>query len=204
MGIIPPFRRYCKGFSPENGTIFFACPGKNPTICRKAPFQGLKTSRTRLVIARNAAQFSGSSEKHRKTHWCGSTQRLPCVKGAGKNLRFLTEGLSNCINESTQKEESSDPLSPSVRTGAAPLGQQGEPLRLAGSSRNIREIATPVLRHWFAMTCAIQWLFDSLTKAGAAAPAFGIEIRPLRPRASCRPGTASQTRYLPAGYRPRR
>ena len=123
MGIIPPFRRYCKGFSLENGTIFFACPGKNPTICRKAPFQGLKTSRTRLGIAHqwNVAQFSGSSEKHRKTHWCGSTQRLPCVKGAvmAVSRKAMTEGLSVWA--------SSDPLSPSVRTGAAPLGQQGEP-----------------------------------------------------------------------------
>ena len=47
--------------------------------------------------------------------------RLPCVKGAGKNLRFLTEGLSKCVNGSTQKDGSSDPLSPSVRTGAAQI-----------------------------------------------------------------------------------
>ena len=196
MGIIPPFRRYCKGFSPENGTIFFACPGKNPTICRKAPFQGLKTSRTRLVIASqwNVAQFSGSSENHRKTQWCGSTQRLPCVKGAGKNLRFLTEGLSNCINESTQKEESSDPLSPSVRTGAAPLDQQGEPFAPLTQEGALR----------FAGKCPDTWREFPKAKAGAAAPAFGIEIRLLRLPASCRPDTASQTRYLPAGYRPRR
>ena len=44
--------------------------------------------------------------------------------------KAMTEGLSEWA--------SSDPLSPSVRTGAAPLGQQGEPLRFAGSSRNIR------------------------------------------------------------------
>ena len=25
-------------------------------------------------------------ENHPEMHWCGSTQRLPCVKGAGKNL----------------------------------------------------------------------------------------------------------------------
>ena len=34
--------------------------------------------------------------------------------------KAMTEGLSEWA--------SSDPLSPSVRTGAAPLGQQGEPL----------------------------------------------------------------------------
>ena len=50
--------------------------------------------------------------------------------------KAMTEGLSVWA--------SSDPLSPSVRTGAAPLGQQGEPLRFAGSSRKNRGIATPV------------------------------------------------------------
>ena len=38
--------------------------------------------------------------------------------------KAMTEGLS--------ERDSSDPLSPSVRTGAAPLGQQGEPLRGTG------------------------------------------------------------------------
>ena len=78
------------------------------------------------------------SEHLRKMHWCGSTQRLPCVKGAVSRVsrKRETEGLSEWV--------SSDPLSPSVRTGAAPLGQQGEPFRSAGSSRNIRGIATPV------------------------------------------------------------
>ena len=39
------------------------------------------------------------------SHWCGPfrsqsvPQRLPCVKGAGKNLWFLTEGLSNCVHK---------------------------------------------------------------------------------------------------------
>ena len=47
--------------------------------------------------------------------------RLPCVKGAvmAVSRKAMTEGLS--------ERDSSDPLSPSVRTGAAPLGQQGEP-----------------------------------------------------------------------------
>ena len=78
------------------------------------------------------------SEHLRKMHWCGSTQRLPCVKGAvmAVSRKAMTEGLSEWA--------SSDPLSPSARTGAAPLGQQGEPLRFAGSSRKIRGIATPV------------------------------------------------------------
>ena len=38
--------------------------------------------------------------------------------------KAMTEGLS--------ERDSSDPLSPSVRTGAAPLGQQGEPLAANG------------------------------------------------------------------------
>ena len=59
--------------------------------------------------------------------------------------KAMTEGLS--------ERDSSDPLSPSVRTGAAPLGQQGEPLRSFVGSRNYRrdcdwreslEKATPV------------------------------------------------------------
>ena len=49
--------------------------------------------------------------------------------------KAMTEGLSEWA--------SSDPLSPSVRTGAAPLGQQGEPFRSAISSRKYRGIATP-------------------------------------------------------------
>ena len=62
--------------------------------------------------------------------------RLPCVKGAvmAVSRKAMTEGLSEWA--------SSDPLSPSVRTGAAPLGQQGEPLRSAISSRKYRGIVT--------------------------------------------------------------
>ena len=44
--------------------------------------------------------------------------------------KAMTEGLS--------ERDSSDPLSPSVRTGAAPLGQQGEPLRFTVSSWKYR------------------------------------------------------------------
>ena len=62
--------------------------------------------------------------------------RLPCVKGAGMAVsrKAMTEGLSEWA--------SSDPLSPSVRTGAAPLGQQGEPLRFAISPWKNRGIVT--------------------------------------------------------------
>ena len=87
-----------------------------------------------------------------RCHWCGNPQntpraidkrtgagapRLPCVKGAvmAVSRKAMTEGLSEWA--------SSDPLSPSVRTGAAPLGQQEEPLRSAISSRKYRGIATP-------------------------------------------------------------
>ena len=53
--------------------------------------------------------------------------------------KAMTEGLSNCAIENTQSDGSSDPLSPSVRTGAAPLVQQGEPFRLAIGSQDIRQ-----------------------------------------------------------------
>ena len=58
--------------------------------------------------------------------------RLPCVKGAvtAVSRKAVTEGLSSAVYPKYSKCSRSDPLSPSVRTGAAPLGQQGEPLVL--------------------------------------------------------------------------
>ena len=56
--------------------------------------------------------------------------RLPCVKGAGKNLRFLTEGLSNrALLRAPRKVGVLIPSVMALRETAmtAPLGQQGEP-----------------------------------------------------------------------------
>ena len=71
-----------------------------------------------LVLPRSIEESTGAG-----------APRLPCVKGAvmAVSRKAMTEGLSEWA--------SSDPLSPSVRTGAAPLGQQGEPLRFFDGSR---------------------------------------------------------------------
>ena len=56
--------------------------------------------------------------------------RLPCAKGAGKNLRFLTEGLSNrALLRVPRKVGVLIPSVMALRETAmtAPLGQQGEP-----------------------------------------------------------------------------
>ena len=47
--------------------------------------------------------------------------------------------------ESARKKESSDPLSPSVRTGAAPLDQQGEPFAPLHKGSLWRPMAAPTL-----------------------------------------------------------
>ena len=78
------------------------------TACQWEPVRTL--ARHPLVLPRSIEESTGAG-----------APRLPCVKGAvmAVSRKAMTEGLSEWA--------SSDPLSPSVRTGAAPLGQQGEP-----------------------------------------------------------------------------
>ena len=66
----------------------------------------------------------------------------------------------------------------------APLDQQGEPLRSAGSSRKNRGIATPVLRHWFAMTRRIL---------------VRTHCPPGLPATHCRKRPAADTELVPTG-----
>ena len=73
-----------------------------------------------LVLPRSIEESTGAG-----------APRLPCVKGAVMAVprKAMTEGLSEWA--------SSDPLSPSVRTGAAPLGQQGEPFPSSGTAHTL-------------------------------------------------------------------